>query len=195
MVEGSTSASRERVLDMAEHLFRERGYHTVTMHDIATALGMRRASLYYHAPQGKEQLFLEVMERVFTHHRNGLETAIIQTEPKIEPQLRAVIHWFDSQPPLFFQRMIYADMPLLDEEHLHQLTIMTRKCIVHPIRDIFINAFERGEICMINPDTLVSTFIAQIDGVFHTNQRIYITAKDEMREEFISILLNGLRPR
>ncbi|MEM8535364.1 MAG: TetR/AcrR family transcriptional regulator, partial [Chloroflexota bacterium] len=173
MVDNSTSTSRERVLDMAEQLFRERGYHTVTMHDIATALGMRRASLYYHAPQGKEQLFLEVMERVFTHHHNGLETAIAQTEPQIEPQLRAVLGWFASQPPLFFQRMIYADMPLLDEEHLHQLANLTRECIVYPIRDIFINAFERGEIQMINPDTMVSAFIAQIDGIFHINQRVY----------------------
>ena len=191
----ATSTSRERVLDMAEQLFRERGYHTVTLHDIATALGMRRASLYYHAPQGKEQLFLEIMERVFTHHRNGLEAAITQTEPQIEPQLRAVLHWFASQPPLFFQRMIYADMPLLDEEHLHRLASMTRECIVYPIRDIFINAFERGEIGMVNPDTMVSAFIAQIDGIFHTNQRVYSVSQDEMVEEFITILLNGLRPR
>ena len=51
------SAARERVLDVAEALFAERGLARVTMREIAHAACMRHASLYHHAPGGKEQLY------------------------------------------------------------------------------------------------------------------------------------------
>jgi len=48
---------RDRILDVAEGLFQERGYTAVAMRDIAEAAGMRTASLYYHFPS-KEELFV-----------------------------------------------------------------------------------------------------------------------------------------
>ncbi len=50
---------RETVLDAAAEAFRLRGYHAVTMRDIAAAAGMIAGSLYYHFAS-KEALFLAV---------------------------------------------------------------------------------------------------------------------------------------
>ncbi|MCA1995449.1 MAG: TetR/AcrR family transcriptional regulator, partial [Coleofasciculus sp. S288] len=69
------SNARERVLIAAETLFRQRGYNTVTMRDIAEEVGIRQASLYHHFPT-KEQLFITVTEQVFERHRNGLQQAL-----------------------------------------------------------------------------------------------------------------------
>jgi len=44
-------------------LFSKRGYIRVRLRDIASAMGMKHASLYYYAPAGKQQLFIEVVER------------------------------------------------------------------------------------------------------------------------------------
>jgi AcrR family transcriptional regulator len=49
--------STQRVLDVAEGLFIDRGYHAITLRDIADELGIKQASLYYHFPGGKEELF------------------------------------------------------------------------------------------------------------------------------------------
>ena len=70
------SDARERVLDVAEKLFVEKGYAPVKLKHIADTLGMKQSSLYYYAPKGKEELFVLVMERSFTRHQAGIEAAI-----------------------------------------------------------------------------------------------------------------------
>ena len=49
--------STQRVLDVAERLFMDRGYSAITLRDIADELGMKQASLYYHFPGGKGATF------------------------------------------------------------------------------------------------------------------------------------------
>jgi AcrR family transcriptional regulator len=52
--------SRRLVLDQAARMFRECGYAETSLRDIATACGMRTASLYHHFPS-KEDLVAEVL--------------------------------------------------------------------------------------------------------------------------------------
>ena len=75
--------SRMRLLDAAERLFHERGYSAVSMADIATATGIRKASLYHHVPGGKEELFVEVSVRTFERHKEGMSKALAQAEPQL----------------------------------------------------------------------------------------------------------------
>ena len=65
--------STQRVLDVAEVLFMDRGYNAITLRDIADELGIKQASLYYHFPAGKEQLFMAMAERLFERHQRGIE--------------------------------------------------------------------------------------------------------------------------
>jgi AcrR family transcriptional regulator len=56
-------ARREsQLLDAATHLFREKGYHNTSMQDLADALGIQKASLYYYV-ESKEELLLRLLER------------------------------------------------------------------------------------------------------------------------------------
>ncbi len=97
-----SSSGRDRVLDEAGRLFRKRGYNAVTMRDIAVEVGIRQASLYYHFPS-KEQLFVAVTERVFEHHRIGLQQAIQNAETNLRSQLQASARWvsFSASYPFF----------------------------------------------------------------------------------------------
>src|SRR3712207_4750815 len=119
-----SSEARERVLEEAERQFGERGYTAVRLRDIADALKIKQASLYYHVPGGKEQLFIEVAERTFTRHRTGLEQAIAQAGPDVRDRLHAVATWLLSQPPLDLIRMTYSDMPTIDPAHARRLSWM-----------------------------------------------------------------------
>lgn len=75
-----------RILDTAEDLFAKRGFAAVKLRDIASAIGMRHASLYYYAPGGKEQLYIEVMDRVLRRHRAGLEHVIVAAGDDLREQ-------------------------------------------------------------------------------------------------------------
>lgn len=52
----------ERILDVAEDLFGERGYEGTTLRDVAGGVGIRTPSLYNHFPN-KESLYAAVLER------------------------------------------------------------------------------------------------------------------------------------
>lgn len=54
---------KQNLLEVAEQLFTERGYHAVSIREIAQACGVTNAALYYHFPS-KEALFDEVL----SHH-------------------------------------------------------------------------------------------------------------------------------
>ncbi len=54
--------TRERVLDAAAKIFRQKGYAATRLADIAAAADTQAGSLYYHF-DSKEQLLDEVLER------------------------------------------------------------------------------------------------------------------------------------
>jgi TetR/AcrR family transcriptional repressor of lmrAB and yxaGH operons len=51
-----TTDSKGKTLVAAARLFRQQGYHGTALHDILTAGGSPRGSLYFHFPKGKEQI-------------------------------------------------------------------------------------------------------------------------------------------
>jgi AcrR family transcriptional regulator len=53
--------TRARILDAARALFADRGYAGTSMRDLAEALGMTKAALYYHFP-GKADILLALVE-------------------------------------------------------------------------------------------------------------------------------------
>lgn len=54
---------REEILDIAAALFVDRGFAATSTRDIAEAVGIRQASIYYHFPSGKEEILGELLQR------------------------------------------------------------------------------------------------------------------------------------
>ncbi|MEL5987914.1 TetR/AcrR family transcriptional regulator [Kurthia gibsonii] len=59
----SKNQSRERILQTATRLFHMNGYHATGLNQIIKESGAPKGSLYYHFPDGKEQLASEAIER------------------------------------------------------------------------------------------------------------------------------------
>ena len=57
--ESKAQGSRVKILNTAQRLFARRGFEGVSIRDIAQAVGMTTASLYYHFPS-KEEIFVAV---------------------------------------------------------------------------------------------------------------------------------------
>lgn len=190
------SHARQRLLDTAQALFHERGYKAVTMQDIAGALGMRQASLYYHVPEGKEQLFVEVAERSFEQLHQGLQRALAEAGPEIGAQLSAAARWFSAQPPMSLLGMMHADMPALGAANQKRLERVAFTCLFEPIASTFRAAIERGQIRPMPPDLLAGSFLALMDGVAYSSQHQPGTPpRQVMAEAMVSLLMDGLRPR
>ena len=187
--------STQRVLDVAEGLFIDRGYNAITLRDIADELGIKQASLYYHFPGGKEELFMAMAVRLFERHREGLARALESDRDDLRAQLRAVAAWFSSQQPVKMLGMLHADMPALSAEHTEQLARMAHSALFQPLRTAFVAAEERGEIRAMHPDLLAGSFLWLMDGLSYGQTRIGAPPRAAMAEDVISMLLDGLRPR
>ncbi len=61
----------QKILDVAERMMREGGYHSFSYRQIADELGIKSASIHYHFP-AKEDLGLEVTRRYMAHFMDGL---------------------------------------------------------------------------------------------------------------------------
>jgi len=59
---GEAPDGRQRILDTAASLFLERGYEATSLREIATAVGMKAGSLYYHFAS-KEVLLQAILQR------------------------------------------------------------------------------------------------------------------------------------
>lgn len=194
-MEIESSESRQRVLDAAERLFMEHGYGAVTLRDIAQSLGIRQASLYYHFPEGKEQLYVAVVERLMTRHQAGLEEVIQQAGPDLAAQLEAVTHWFGGQPPIHFLGMMHADLPALSPEARALVARLAYQALFMPLRTAFTAAQERGEARPLDPDLLAGFFVSLLDGITFSLSQQQRLSRPVMSQAMLSLFLDGLRPR
>jgi AcrR family transcriptional regulator len=158
----SESPARKTVLDAAEQLFAARGYAAVTLKDIAKQLDIKQASLYYHVPGGKEDLFVEVMLRHLERRRRAFEEIIETGSPALEDCLMRVGMWLICQPPLNAIRTIQTDLPDLAPETAQQLEEAMRRCSFAPMESVFASHQDRlhGD-----PGFIAGTFLAAIEAL------------------------------
>jgi AcrR family transcriptional regulator len=188
-----SSDARERVLNAAERLFLARGYAGVSMRDIAEDLGVRQATLYYHVPQGKDQLFLDVLDRNLARHRAGLEAAIRTAGPSLRDQLHAIVHWLVSQPPVDLLRLLRLDRAALPPDDGQRLLDSAHQSLILPIAQVFRGAQERGEIRGVNAMMLAGSLLAMLDWLSFPIEAQYTTPPPRvMADELVDTLLDGL---
>lgn len=83
------SGARLRLFETALELFGERGYHAVSVRDIAQALGQQPGALYFHV-QSKQQLLYEVSLIGVEEHRDRVRDALLDAGREPADQVRAM---------------------------------------------------------------------------------------------------------
>lgn len=66
---------RQRALDAAAKLFRDKGYAATTVREVARRCGIRAASLYYHFPS-KDDILAEVLDYGVRHVADAVRAAV-----------------------------------------------------------------------------------------------------------------------
>jgi TetR/AcrR family transcriptional regulator len=86
--------TRAAILAAAEALFAERGFAETRLEDVAEAVGIRRASIFYYFAD-KPALYDAVLADVFGSLRDRLAPALLAPKPLAERALDAVSIWID----------------------------------------------------------------------------------------------------
>jgi AcrR family transcriptional regulator len=90
--EQSRANTRERVLDAARTVFARGGYHGASVEEIASEAGFSTGALYSNF-EGKEDLFLVLMEREIEEHAREIRTAVASRDSVSERAAGGARQW------------------------------------------------------------------------------------------------------
>ena len=93
-------------------------------------------------------------------------------------------------------RFVRADLPAIARDHADRLLAASYSTLFAPVERALRAAAREGEIGLRNPTLVAATFISLIEGLWDAD---YVGAvahtHEEMVDQLIAILLDGLRPR
>ncbi|QRM89385.1 TetR family transcriptional regulator [Lacinutrix sp. WUR7] len=80
---------KDEIIKTAAKLFKEKGYNAVTMRDLATAMGMKAASLYNHI-KSKQEILKEIIISLAEEFTNGMD-AIYNSKTSNIDKLKQIV--------------------------------------------------------------------------------------------------------
>jgi AcrR family transcriptional regulator len=116
------AAGKRRLLEAAVVGFSERGYHGVSVRDLAAATGVTAPSFYAHFTSKEDLLFQLALVGHRAHHEH-LRDAILSAGPDPVDQLRAAVRaniWFHATYPLL-AISVNSELHALNPEHEEQI--------------------------------------------------------------------------
>src|SRR5437588_4236601 len=81
--------TRERIVQVAQSLFAERGYRGTSLRDISARIGIKAPSLLHHF-RSKEQIYLAVLDLAFARMEDSLSAGLMQRE-SFQERMRMVV--------------------------------------------------------------------------------------------------------
>ena len=156
--------ARERLLQVAEHLFMAQGFAAVSTRQICAAAGVTQPTMYHHFGS-KEHLYLAVVLRWFAWLRQGIEQAIAMGHNLVE-QLHGIALIFWTGAVGEYQAMQRDAMAHMPPEHQHVLGQAVRDTVVNPLIAVMQAAVVAGDLpSHADPVVLTQLFWAVIDGI------------------------------
>lgn len=197
---GNRENSRERILDVAEALFREHGLHAVSLGDVASSAGIQKSSLYHHFSHGKEELYVAVHDRMFGRIGDALDKRLnsaVTTVPReanlLEYGLHIATDWFLSQPPVFILAMMLHDMPDLSDQSRERLTRSSYGVLMRPIVSLVASARERGDVRDVDAHTIAGGFLSILEGSIIAHRAGFGTDLPGMMRSSVEMIVHGVK--
>lgn len=201
LAEGGAEYSQKRaeLIRVSANVFREKGYASTTLNDIATVFGTDRASLYYYVGS-KEELFQECITNALVDNM-AKATTISEATSTPRERLTALIELLinsqvEHYPYLFVY--IQEDMEHVDSADTRWATSMVE--MTHTFERFFIDAIVEGVRQGDFRSDLSPTLMANsLFGMTQWTHRWWVPGKKhdaaELIRVFTGVLFEGIDAR
>jgi TetR/AcrR family transcriptional regulator len=139
--------TREKILAVSSRVFNQRGYHGTTLADIASALHISKAALYYHV-KSKEELLFASHQAVLDIGLEGIEQAVARTSDPAE-QLRITVAYYVEGITERLTATIFEGRAL-SRSH-RKLVVERRDAFEQQLRQIIQRGVEAGVFVACDP--------------------------------------------
>ncbi len=162
------SDTKEKILKEALNLFGSKGYAATSMNDIASAIGIKKSSLYFHY-RGKEEIFLKLFRKIVQEHQNELDKIMKglknkNTFEKLFHIFSGYLHYCENNPNIdFWNRIFYFPTEVFKEE-IYSKTEFVENIIKSEIEKVFMEGMDNHEIKENDPCKLTISFYYMMLG-------------------------------
>lgn len=187
------SDMRDTILENAKCLFIDRGYHGLSMREIAEAVGVSKAALYYHF-KDKEELFIAVLNRGLEIISKQIDVIEKNSSSNVE-KIRQFMEFVLTQPAE--QRAVIR----LGTQEISQLSQEARKDFdetyhvkfIGKIRSIFVEGMKAGEFKEVDPDIATWSLLGIMYPYLYPSHGGSKTLDHEKIGLIITIHLDGIQ--
>jgi AcrR family transcriptional regulator len=183
---------RGEILHAALRAFRDQGYHATTLDDIAEALGVRKAGLYYYFPDKESILYachresLAELDRILEGAKQ-LRTPTERLAHVIRAHVRVMTDTLEGSPLAF-------EVTALSPERQKEV-IAGRDRYERALRRMVRDGVASGEFRELNPKTAVFAILGAINWIARWYRPEGVLRAEELGADFADQLLRGLTCR
>jgi AcrR family transcriptional regulator len=182
--------TRRQIVTKAAELFLAKGYKGVSMKELAEAVEVTSAALYYHFPKGKEDLFTTMIQTVFVDEGvAGIDQALAATQD-VRERLTLLTTALLSLPLDECLSVLVRDARehLKDPEH-QQVILSLLDRIRQQVTGLFQAAHDAGAI---RPDLSVNVLVSLYMGMLREARGLPGT---HLATSLVSVLFDGIARR
>jgi TetR/AcrR family transcriptional repressor of lmrAB and yxaGH operons len=158
-----TNDTRKRVIEEAKRLYLAGGYNHLSMDKIAEILGLKRPTLYYHFPDGKEQLLVETI-KTFAEEMIMVWSEAIAAGNNTRSRLRNILDTVTSYPLPENKRTVLVELWQLGEKVRTTVKEVYQQ-IFTLLSGVFEEGIEKGEIRPLELELAIQSFLGLYDQI------------------------------
>jgi AcrR family transcriptional regulator len=194
---------RQRILEIAEELFTERGYRAVSIRDIARGCAITSAALYYHFPS-KEALFGAVLEQHAANLNSRMRRAGEAAGSFRERAAAMLVEYTraaaDRRSPIFLMRREReagqgGGRTAFDPRQAREQQATLVHAMLRPLEELLRQAVQRGEL---KPLPTGYSPAALLVGMLHGQVQYRLACQgaslsDEDVDQVVKVFWEGMR--
>jgi AcrR family transcriptional regulator len=181
---------KEEIIKTAAKLFKEKGYSAVTMRDIATAMGMKAASLYNHITSKQDILktIIISLAEEFTQGMENIKSSNVSSLNKLKEII--TLHISITSQNTYGMASLNNDWMHLEAQLPYYLEL--RSNYENEFRTILSEGIRNNEFANSDVEVMLFSMLSTLRSLY-----IWIPKKDDLNSEELSnslsnILINGI---
>lgn len=185
------SPKKQKILEAAAQLFRDKGYSATSMRDLARAVDLKASSLYNHIAS-KEEILQELCFSTAHKFVDAITEIELREEPALD-KIKALIHLHTmvAATDLTSITSFNDEWRHLKEPHLSEFLSLRRHYEEHFLK-ILTAGMQAGSIKPMEPQLVFYTMLSSIRWLYDWRLRKQSSISSLHSEQISTILLSGL---
>lgn len=181
---------KEEIIKTAAKLFKEKGYSAVTMRDLATAMGIKAASLYNHIAS-KQDILKEIiisLAEAFTQGMNSIKNSNNGAIDKL--RMIVTLHVDITVDNTYGMASLNNDWMHLEDQLEYYLEL--RKKYEQDFIDIIKQGIQSNDIIDANPEIVMFSILSTLRSLY-----LWIPKKEDVNKTLLAdqlsqVLISGI---